>query len=131
MYAIRSYYAHPEEESVSGDPVDHPVVVPEAEVHHRSDDDRILPIPFHHDGALDDLPHPEDADLRLVENRRSEKVPLPTRIGDAEGSPGQFVREDLLRLGPRGEILHRPGQFKERFPVGVPDHRDNQSYNFV
>ena len=80
--------------------VHQPVVVGQRQVDHRPDGDdlaerRVLD----HDGALDDGAGAEDADLRLVDDRRVEQRAAAAGVGQRERAAGQVVRADLAGPG--------------------------------
>src|SRR5690606_7540374 len=65
------------EEAVRDDPVDHAVVVREGHEHDRVDRHRVRPLVLDDDDALLDLAHPEDAHVRLRDDRAAHEVALP------------------------------------------------------
>ena len=83
--------AHAMQEAVAGDAVDDAMVVRERQVHHLPHHDGVLAVQLAHHRPLDDLPHAQDPDLRLVDDRRPEEVALEPRVRDGERPARQLV----------------------------------------
>src|SRR5579859_5573126 len=71
--------------------VDHPVVVAERQIHHRTDLDLVAD----RDRALLGLVHAQDARLRRVQDRGRHERAVDAAVRDGEGAAGQFFHRQL------------------------------------
>src|SRR6266542_5606005 len=80
--------------------VDDAVVVAQREVDHRAWHDQLAQVRVFDDyRALDYGAGAEDADLRLVDDRRVEQRASAAGVGQRERAAGQLIRTDLVRPG--------------------------------
>src|SRR5690606_19841487 len=80
--------------------IDDPVIVGERDVHHRPD----LDLSADDDRALDDVVHPEDPDLRGVQDGGRKHRPVDPAVGDGEGAALQLVEGQLAITRAGGEL---------------------------
>src|SRR5207247_9566103 len=78
-------------------------------------------------GALFDLAHAQNRDLRLVDDRRAEQSSEDARVSNGESTAGNFIRFQLLGSRAIGEIVRRPRQAGDGTIVGPLDYRHNQA----
>src|SRR5919201_3552238 len=108
--------------------VDQPVVVGEAEVHHRPDRDHVLAaLVRDDDGPLDQRLDVEDRHLRLADDRRADDRAPAAWVRDRERAALDVVRRQLLvprALGDIGDPACQPEQVQT---LRVLDHRDDQA----
>jgi hypothetical protein len=78
------------------------VVVGECEVHHWPSDDFAV---YDHGAFLNPV-HPEDADLRSVEDRCAHEVAKNATVGDGERAPLQVLQLQFAVTTPPGELRH-------------------------
>src|SRR5712691_2472571 len=76
---------YPVKEGIAGDAIDDPMIVGQGQVHHRPDPDFVLAFHLDRYRPLDHLAHPENSDLRLVDDRRSEQIAFAARIRHGKG----------------------------------------------
>src|SRR6478672_4252957 len=108
--------------------VDDAVVVGQRQVHHRADGDGLAAVGVGHDHRpLDDCPGAEDADLRLVDDRRVEQRAAAAGVGQREGAATELVRRDLVGAGALREVGDAPRQAGDVEVAGVLDHRDEEA----
>ena len=87
----------------------------EREIRHAANSDIVFTISRgKHFGALFDLTHTENSDLRLVDNRRAEQSAEYARVGDGESAARNFIRLQLFRTRAIGEIVRGPRQAGDR-----------------
>ena len=79
------------------------------------------------DGALDDRAGAEDADLRLVDDRRVEQRAAAAGVGQRERAAAELVRADLVGAGALGQVGDLAGEAAEVEVAGVVDDRDQQA----
>ena len=119
-------FAHPMEKTVRRCTVDSPVIVGQCEVHNGSYHQGIPAVHGSNTRPLGDLPHPQDRDLRLVDDRKAIEIPVATRIRDREGSALEFVGGESLGTRPARKILDGLREAHQREPVRVAHDRDDQ-----
>ena len=98
---------HPNEEQHRLLAVDDAVVVRQRDVHHRPD----LDLAVDRDRAVLDLVQAEDADLRVVDDRRRDERAEHAAVGDRERAAGEVVHRQLAvaRLLRDGDdVARRP-----------------------
>src|SRR6185312_16372170 len=107
-FGLFEQLGHAPEERVGGDAVDDAMVVRERHVHDGVDRHVVLAVDVDDDDALLDLAHAQDPDVRLVDDRAAEEVPLEPRVRDAERRAAEIVDRDLAGAGPLREVVDRP-----------------------
>jgi len=116
-------FLHERQESPGVGAVNEAMIVPERDVAHRTDRDRI--VDDHR--SLFDRANTEDGDLRLVDQWKAIECAKDSRVGDGERSRLHFFRIQLLATRAVGDIVNRARQPEQVFLVGVPDYRHDQA----
>src|SRR5262245_13316430 len=99
------------------------MVIPQREVRHRPNPDRIVD----HDRALFDRTDAENRDLRLVDDWHPKLCPELAGVRDRERAAMYFVRIQTLRPCTLGDIRNRATETEYVFLVRVLDHRHDQA----
>src|SRR6202451_3354857 len=76
------------QEAVAQDAVDDAMVVRQRQVHHGADRERVGAVNLDHPRPLLHLAHPQDSDLRLIDNREAVEIALAPWIREREASAG-------------------------------------------
>src|SRR2546422_8343359 len=102
--------------------IDYAVVEGARQVHHFPNRDLVVS----DDRPLLDLVHPEDRDLRPVDNRRGEDAAFFAERGDREGGSLDVLQREFLVAGRRGETIDFLREVPEALLVGLMDdgHRE-------
>src|SRR5689334_24164882 len=107
--------------------VDQPVVVGQGQGDHRPDRDDLAEVwVVDHDRPLHDRAGAEDADLRLVDDRRVEQGTAAAGVGQRERAAAELVRADLVDPGALREVGDLAGHAAEVEVAGVVDDRHQQ-----
>ncbi|MPL74173.1 hypothetical protein SDC9_19983 [bioreactor metagenome] len=103
--------------------VDDAVIVAQRQIHHRADHD----LAVHHDRAILDLVHAEDARLRRVQDRRGHQRAVDAAVRDGEGAALHFRHGQLAVTGALALLGDRLLDVGKRHLVGVADHRNDEA----
>src|SRR6476620_10972853 len=104
-------------------PIDDPVVEREAQVPHRSDRNRLVD----YDSTPLYSTHPEDGNLRLMNNRGAEQAAEAAMVRNRECPALHLIGAELLGSGAFGQIRDFFRQLRETLAIGMPHHRNKQS----
>src|SRR5579885_1073625 len=115
------------EKSIAENAVDHAMVVGQREIHHRADCDRILAVHFDNHRALLQLPHPENAELRLVDNREAKKISFAARVRERKAATSQIVRGYLAIRHLAAQALDFARDADYGHALGPFDYRNEQA----
>src|SRR5438105_13203759 len=106
--------------------VHEPVIVGEAEVHHRPDRDHVLAaLVLDDDRPLDERLDVEDRHLRLADDRRADDRAPAAGVRDGEGAALHVVGPQLLVAGALGDVGDCAGNPEQVQDLGVLDTRDS------
>src|SRR5271166_6269858 len=110
-------------ELVSDRAINYPMVIADAEVHHRANGDRVVAVFVgNHHRLLLDAAHAHDGNLRLVDDRHAELGAKDARVGDSEGSTLHLVWLQLLGAGALAEIADSALQADKAPLFGILHH---------
>src|SRR5579872_2913145 len=86
------------EEAVAEHAVHHTMVIGERQVHHDANRKRVGAIDLDDDRTLLDLAHPQDSDLRLIDDREAVEIALAAGIGKREAAAAEIIGGDFFLL---------------------------------
>src|SRR5579862_4572257 len=84
------------QEAVAEDAVDDAMVVRQRQVHHGADCERVGAVNLDDYRSLLHLAHPQDTDLRLIDDREAVKIALAPRIRERKTAAREIVCSDSL-----------------------------------
>src|SRR3989304_4322805 len=117
-------FPHPSPEAPRGLAIDEAVVYREAHGHPLANHD---PVPVH-DRLLPRLPDPPDCTLGGVDVPPPPPPAVTAEVGQREGSPRNLLRKQLLLPGPLDKVRQSPVNLRQRHPVRVVEHRNDQPF---